>query len=197
MPARVPTGDGTTTRRRVHDLVVAMGPEEVKTMNNVTRARLREFLARHLDEVGARANEIRRWWLAFLRAVDEPKSRKGRACKYYLELVEVAPPDIAGVSHVVLLDEVDRLVLEAQKKVTEEDEIEGFFVPVKNVWIVESLREEVAEKDAALAEKDAALAEKDAALAEERAKVAEKDATLAEKDAQIEELRTRLRERQE
>ncbi|MHA1733934.1 MAG: hypothetical protein ACTSU5_18485 [Promethearchaeota archaeon] len=177
---------GGPPRVRWHDIETHLGKAvEVKTMNRVGDDRLPEFLDAHLGEVVARAGEVSRWWLASLRQVRGPKSRKGRACTHYLVLVELDPATVAGVPRGILHDEVVKLVVQTQEKAGLEDEVEGFFVPVKNIWLVERLRDELAEKDEVIAEKDEVIAEKDEVIAE-------KDAKLAKLERENAELRRRL-----
>jgi len=85
-----------------------------------------------------------------------------------------------------LIWEVDEILGAGLEKVKEEDD-GGIFLPVKNMLIVEKLRDELKEKDEALKEKDIALKEKDIALKE-------KDKALKEKDKIIKKLREILRE---
>ncbi|MEX2681611.1 MAG: hypothetical protein Q6373_008425, partial [Candidatus Sigynarchaeota archaeon] len=111
------------------------------------------------------------WWLCYLARRPSPKGKIGDACMYYLVIVEipVAPLVAAGgeACRAAVGDEAMRLADEIEKKVVEEDEVdEGFLVPVKNVWIVDKLREENKQKDKVIAEKDNIIAEKDKVIAE-------------------------------
>ncbi len=87
-----------------------------------------------------------------------------------------------GVPRDVLAAEVVQLVQQAQARVKREDDIDndGFLLPVKNVWVVEALKEEIAEKD----QENAAL----------RQHLAEKDQLLAEKNQENANLRQHLAE---
>ncbi|MHA1731970.1 MAG: hypothetical protein ACTSU5_08495 [Promethearchaeota archaeon] len=163
----LPDPGGGSPRVRWHDIESLDGRAvEVKTMNGVSDERIPAFLDAHLGEVEGRTGEVSRWWLASLRKVREPKSRNRRECSHYLVLVELEASRVAGVPRSQLHAEVVDLVVQAQEKVKVEDEIEGFFVPVENVWIVEQLRDELAEKDEIIAEKDEVIAEKDEVIAE-------------------------------
>jgi molybdopterin converting factor small subunit len=169
------------------DLLVGSEPQQIKTSSNLPDGQVGEFLAKYLPQIIVDASAGSRWWLTFLREIP-PKSRKGRYCYIYLVLLEVEARRVVGVPLGKLRTEVTQLVQDAQAKVKQEDELsedEDFLVPVKNFWVVDALRDELAGKDQVIAEKDEALAEKDEALAE-------KDEALAEKDREIAALKKRL-----
>jgi uncharacterized protein (DUF3084 family) len=81
------------------------------------------------------------------------------------------------------------MVESVKRKAIKQDEIDdpGILVPVENILIVDSLREEVQENAILLQEKDAKLQEKDA-------KLQEKDAQLQEKDALLEKYKRKFGE---
>ncbi|MHA1440202.1 MAG: hypothetical protein ACTSPD_21855 [Promethearchaeota archaeon] len=93
-----------------------------------------------------------------------------------------------------LIWEVDEILGAGLEKVKEEDD-GGIFLPVKNMLIVEKLREELKEKDEALKEKDIALKEKDIALKEKDIALKEKDIALKEKDIALKEKDKALKEK--
>ncbi len=179
-------GKGTEARKGqgiiIQDLVEGGTTHQLKTGNSVTDEGAAEFLLQHLPAIRRNAASVHCWWLAFLRKLAPPKSRKGRPCYSYLVLIEVRAGLVRGVPRDVLATEVVQLVQQAQARVKREDDIDndGFLLPVKNVWVVEALKEEIAEKD----QENAAL----------RQHLAEKDQLLAEKNQENANLRQHLAE---
>ena len=188
------------------DLVSMRKTYELKTACNVGDGDIGPLVAGHLDEMHASHGRKETWLVAFWRhRATPPQGILGGACTEYLFVVEIAARLAGGdpVQRATLTGKVASMVQEVEERACEEDEvIEGFLVPTKNVWIVDKLRREcqvkdevIAENKEALAEKDEALAEKDEALAEKDEALAEKDEALAEKDRIIAELRRKLGEK--
>ena len=123
---------------------------------------------------------------------------------YYLVIVEIPVARLAACGgeacRAATGDEAMRLADEIQKKVVAEDEVdEGFLVPVKNIWIVDKLREEIKQKDKEIATsakeiaaKDKALVAKDKTLAAKDKALAASMAEIAAKDKEIERLKRQL-----
>jgi len=173
-----------------------------------------DFVRIYYDDMVREKALKRTWWLCFFMRRRIPKGELGQTCMYYLFLIQV--PTGRLTTHTGDRDEIETeaklLVNDVVNRVASEDEdidaeiVDGFLVPVHNVWIVDRLRErkgqlqqEVAEKEAALTEKEAALAEKDAALTEKDKIIAKNDETIAEqaetiaeKDKEIELLKKQL-----
>ncbi len=177
---------GDTGTISTHDLVVDGIACQFKTMNNVSDAGVVTFLRKYLPAIRRNAARVPRWWLGYLRNINPPKSRKGHPRFIYLVLVEVAADRVLHAPNAVLETELISLVQQAQAKVKREDNIgDGFLLPVKNVWIVSQLKEELAEKEEAIAEKDKVIAAKDETIVE-------KDKVIAQREKEIVALKKRL-----
>ncbi|MHA1382064.1 MAG: hypothetical protein ACTSRG_27140 [Candidatus Helarchaeota archaeon] len=96
-------------------------------------------------------------WLFFKRI--DTKVKKGEICKSYLVVIEISDKVLKEYKKEELIKRAEEILDEGLEKVKEEDD-GGIFLPVKNVLIVEKLRDELKEKEQALKEKEQALKEK-------------------------------------
>ncbi len=143
---------GDTSSITTHDLVVDGIAWQFKTMNNVSDACAATFLRKYVPAMRKNAARVPHWWLGFLRKISPPKSRKRHLCFTYLVLVDVDVDRVVHTSNAVLESEVISLVQQAQEKVKREDDLgDGFLLPVKNIWVVDQLKEELAERDKMIA----------------------------------------------
>jgi len=115
-------------------------------------------------------------------------------------VIEISDKVLKELKKEELIKRAEEILDEGLEKVKEEDD-GGIFLPVKNVLIVEKLRDELKEKDEALKEKDKALKEKvialkekDIALKEREEALKKKDIALKEKEEIIKKLKEQLRE---
>jgi len=157
------------SRKREIDIMALRHAIEVKNGIDISPRDVPRLVNEHFGEMLASAASKNTWWLCYLARRPSPKGKIGEVCMYYLVIVEipVAPLVAAGgeACRAAVGDEAMRLADEIQKKGVDEDEVdEGFLVPVKNVWIVDKLREENKQKDKIIAEKDKIIAEKDKAM---------------------------------
>ncbi|MBN2152777.1 MAG: hypothetical protein JW839_15100, partial [Candidatus Lokiarchaeota archaeon] len=178
------------SRGREIDITALRHTIEVKNGIDVSPRDVPRLVNEHFGEMLASAASKATWWLCYLARRPEPKGTIGDVCMYYLVIVEipVAPLAAAGgeACRAAVGGEAMRLADEIQKKVVDEDGVdEGFLVPVKNVWIVDKLREENKQKDKAMAAKDEELAAKDEELAAKDNELAAKDEELAAKDEEL------------
>jgi hypothetical protein len=138
---------------------------ELKTRKNVSHSEIKTFIADYFKDMIKMRSLKHRWWLVFFMKRTDWKAKKGRVCMYYLILIEINVKQYQDfeTSFNKISEDVMQMVESVKKKVAKEDEIDdtGILVPVENILVVDSLREEVQEKDALLQEKDALLQEKD------------------------------------
>jgi len=170
-------------------------PESVKTL-----------VKKYLGEIKASINVKDVWWLVFFnklnineikelkKKIETKQINKAGFSKYYLVIIEMTAHNENVNSGAVdtVLDHIDGKVRDTMREVLSDDgldeEDEGFLVPVKNIWIVDHLRDTLKEREALLEEKDKVI-EKHEALLEE------KDKVIEEKDKVIEELQRKLKEK--
>ena len=160
---------------------------EVKNGIDISPRDVPRLVDEYFGEMVASAASKTTWWLCYFARRPAPKGKIGDVCMYYLVIVEIPVARLAACGgkacRAATGDEAMRLADEIQKKIVAEDEVdEGFLVPVKNIWIVDKLREEIKQKDKELATKDKELATKDKELAT-------KNKELAAKDKEIERLK--------
>ena len=177
------------------DIVKDLKAFEVKTMSDLSYTNISPLVHKYFKEMTNIREQKHIWWYCHFNKLDSTKIKKGRVCLYYLIVIEF---DIKKIGmkmeqgDQLIIKQERQLITEAQKAVNkaadivkQEDSIEedeGFLIPVKNIFVVDVLREEICKKDKLLSEKDEQIAEKDEQLAE-------KDKQLAEKDKLIEKLK--------
>jgi hypothetical protein len=158
------------------------------------------FVRQYYLEMVKEKAQKRTWWLCFFMRRRVPKGKIGETCTYYMFLIQVPTErltrrkgdrdEIESEAKTLVSDVIDKVA--SEDDATEEEVVDGFLVPVHNVWIVERLREqktqlqqEVTEQAEALAEKDEALAEKDEALAKAKMDNAEQARIIADLKKQL------------
>ena len=142
---------------------------EVKNGIDIRPSDVPRLVDEYFGEMLASASSKKAWWLCYFARRPAPKGKIGEVCMYYLVIIEIPVDKVVACGgeacRVAVGDEAMRLADEIEKKVVAEDEVEeGFLVPVKNVWIVDKLRAELAASKKALATKDEALAAEDKEL---------------------------------
>ena len=141
------------------DITVLRHTIEVKNGIDIRPRDVPRLVDEHFGEIVASAASKKAWWLCYLARRPAQKGKIGEVCMYYLVIVEIPAAKVATrggeACRVAVGDEAMRLADEIEKKVVSEDGVEeGFLVPVKNVWIVDKLREELAASKKELAAKD-------------------------------------------
>jgi hypothetical protein len=139
---------------------------EVKNGINIRPRDVPRLVNEHFAEMLASAESKTAWWLCYFARRPAPKGKIGEVCMYYLVIVEIPVGKVVACGgeacRVAVGDEAMRLADEIQKKVVAEDEVdEGFLVPVRNIWIVDKLRADLAASKNELAESKNELAAKD------------------------------------
>ena len=120
---------------------------EVKTKRGVDPSDAGDFVQSYYDDIKLSINEPRTWWLVFfLRRLDvNPSINIGTACTNYMVVIEIR----GGLERLPSLESlslmVTRMAGELNQQVMKEDDIEdeGILVPVRNVLVVEHLRDQV------------------------------------------------------
>jgi hypothetical protein len=158
------------TRGQEIDIVALRQTIEVKNGIDIRPRDVPRLVDEHFDEMLASAASKQAWWLCYFARRPSPKGKIGEVCMYYLVIIEIPVAVLVAsggkACRAAVGDEAMHLADEIQKRVVDEDEVdEGFLVPVKNIWIVDKLREESKQKDKELATKDKELATKDKELA--------------------------------
>ncbi len=168
-------------RRNAHnvliDIIHATDTIEMKTKQAISLIDTSTYLEEYFPEMVANQGEKSHWWLVFfVQRGEDPQSKLGETCSYYLVLVEIRTRGLVATVDCLqhLSEEVITLVQKVEKRVREEDQVKkGIFAPVDNYVVVERLRKRIKivtrERDKALREKEAALQEKEAALQEKDA----------------------------
>ncbi len=163
-------------RRNAHnvliDIIHATDTIELKTKQAISLTDTSTYLGEYFPEMVAHQGEKSHWWLVFfVQRGEDPQSKLGETCSYYLVLVEIRTRGLVATADCLLnlSEEVMTLVQKVEKRVREEDQVKkGIFAPVDNYVVVERLRKRVKkvtrERDKALREKEAALQEKDALI---------------------------------
>jgi hypothetical protein len=150
---------------------------ELKTRRNVAIPEIRNFIFDCFNEMIKMRQIKHRWWLIYFMKRTDTKAKKGHVCMYYLVLIEINVKDYKNLkdSFEKIVKDVQQMVESVKKTVIKKDEIDdpGILVPVENILVVESLREDVREKDAVIQEKDAVIQEKDALIQEKDAQIAQ------------------------
>ncbi|MEX2681370.1 MAG: hypothetical protein Q6373_007205 [Candidatus Sigynarchaeota archaeon] len=161
-------------RGREIDITVLRHTIEVKNGIDIRPRDVPRLVDEHFGEIVASAGLKKAWWLCYLARRPAPKGKIGAACMYYLVIVEIPAAEVAArggeACRVAVGDEAMRLADEIEKKVVTEDGVEeGFLVPVKNVWIVDKLREELAatKKELAATKKELAASKQELAAKDE------------------------------
>ncbi len=139
---------------------------EVKNGIDIRPGDVPRLVDEHFGEMLASAASKKAWWLCFFARRPAPKGKIGEVCMYYLVIIEIPVDKVVACGgeacRVAVGDEAMRLADEIEKKVVAEDEVdEGFLVPVKNIWIVDKLRAELAASKNELAATKNELATKD------------------------------------
>jgi hypothetical protein len=156
---------------------------ELKTRRNVSASDIKTFIADHFNTMKKMRQTKHCWWLVYFMKRTDEKAKKGRVCMYYLVLIEINVQDYQDLesSFEKIVEDVKQMVESVKRSVVKKDEVDdpGILVPVENILIVDSLREEVQEITTQLHEKDVEMKKK-----------------LQEKDAQIELLQDELKKLQ-
>ena len=170
---------------------------EVKNGIDISPRDVPRLVDEYFGEMVASAASKTTWWLCYFARRPAPKGKIGDVCMYYLVIVEIPVARLAACGgkacRAATGDEAMRLADEIQKKVVAEDEVdEGFLVPVKNIWIVDKLREENKQKDKELAIGMVELATSKKEIAAKDKALAASMAEIAAKDKEIERLKRQL-----
>jgi hypothetical protein len=177
---------------------------EVKNGVDIRPRDVPRLVDEHFDEMLASAASKQAWWLCYFARRPSPKGKIGDVCMYYLVIIEIPVATVVAsggkACRAAVGDEAMHLADEIQKQVVHEDEVdEGFLVPVKNIWIVDKLREESKQKDKELATKNEELAiykkelaNKNEELATKNKELATKNKELATKNKEIQRLKQQL-----
>ncbi|MHA1293440.1 MAG: hypothetical protein ACTSQJ_12320 [Promethearchaeota archaeon] len=138
---------------RFVDLIYKGSRYELKMKSNVDRGKLAIYINEYYKEMLA-SIQLKNFWLLgfFIKRIDT-KVKKGEICKSYLVVIEISDKVLKELKKEELIKRADEILDEGLEKVREEDD-GGIFLPVKNVLIVDRLRDELKEKDKALKEKD-------------------------------------------
>ncbi|NMC07513.1 MAG: hypothetical protein GYA24_20030 [Candidatus Lokiarchaeota archaeon] len=184
-------------RGREIDITALRQTIEVKNGIDISPRDVPRLVDEHFGELVASASSKHAWWLCYFARRPAPKGKIGEVCMYYLVIIEIPVARVVACGgeacRVAVGDEAMRLADEIEKKVVAEDEVdEGFLVPVKNVWIVDKLRAELAASKNELEAKDKALEAKDKALEAKDKALAAKDKALAASKKEIERLKQQL-----
>ena len=179
------------------DITALQHTIEVKNGIDIRPSDVPRLVDEYFGEMLASASSKKAWWLCYFARRPAPKGKIDEVCMYYLVIVEIPVGKVVACGgeacRVVVGDEAMRLADEIQKKVVVEDEVdEGFLVPVKNIWIVDKLRAELAASKDELAAKDKELAASKDELAAKDKELAAKDKELAAKDKKIERLKQQI-----
>ncbi len=148
------------------DITVLRHTIEVKNGIDICPRDVPRLVDEHFGELVSSASSKHAWWLCYFARRPAPKGKIGDVCMYYLVIIEIPVARVVACGgeacRAAVGDEAMRLADEIEKKVVAEDEVdEGFLVPVKNVWIVDKLRAELAASKNELAASKKELAAKD------------------------------------
>ncbi len=77
-----------------------------------------------------------------LRKIADWRDAEGHHCSHYLILVEVALDAVQedGASPAMIHAEIEELIQLTLERVQQEDEIEGFWVPIDDLWTIAPLK---------------------------------------------------------
>ena len=170
-------------KRNLHgteiDVNGLLGGVELKTASNVTAASLSGLVREYFEDMVLDQDEKPTWWLAFLRKRADRKSINDTRCMYYMIVVAIDTSGLDDGDARQLERDVVRVEQDLENEMIVVDEIaKKGFVSVDNIWVVDRLRERVAEEQKK--------------LAEVREKLAEVREKLAERDELIEQLKRQL-----
>ena len=143
---KVRAADGTEI-----DIDDLRGTIELKTTHDMDASHVPAFVREHYAEMVASKARKKVWWLCFFERRPVPKGKIGEYCMYYLVLIEIGSKRLqrSAAARAEIEEEAKVLTEEVEKKVVKEDDVdEGFLVPVKNIWIVDKLRTDLARAEA-------------------------------------------------
>ncbi|MHA1821960.1 MAG: hypothetical protein ACTSVC_15915, partial [Promethearchaeota archaeon] len=136
------------------DLEVNKLRHEIKTKSDVDGRNLGDFIEEYFDTMIDNKRIKHIWFYVFLLKRADAKVNKAIRWIYYLVVIKMEARHITKRERDAIKQSVSKLYQKGVNKIKKEDQIkevedEGFIVPVRNVWIVEKLRDdlEMAHKD--------------------------------------------------